>query len=828
MTNSRRIGLWIILAVATIYTLWLAVNWLPLGYSDKEMSAFVSRVWDVQRELKQNGAIPWWTPFYMAGSSYGLNHSQGLYLLPSLLFAQFMDIHAAVKWTSLLAIFAGALAMYFCARYVLKNEWAAALSAIAFMLHPQQIIRAAGAEHLGIIVFFPFMPLTWWLLAKTLDTGRFRDAFWSAVSLVGMLWAHNKMAFVQGVFLGGYFVFRVVRDRQQPPQVILLIKRMAGTGGLSLLLGAWLILPGLVESKHVKLLSGETEQLAGWQRNYAFKSLIGLVDRDGVATASAIRGVQTSLQQQKYQPTTQEQANELRAKIGRVFGLQADAPEKYAGIVLLAALAVTILFNDRRTDRLLFWLLVGMFLVTVMLATGLDTVAGANLETWGAVFGLDGVGGSIRGMALLGLAAVAVFLYYFYRCKLTTPAKRLWAGVALAAFLFLPAFQILAMAPFFKEIRAPFVFYDGSATFFAPLLLGFLVTDVLGGGKWQPRIPMIVGLVSLAMLVDYWPYQKPVKDNGVPARTLQNLEASYRALANDTEPGKTYSFSGRYFHLLGPMYGGKPQVYEAFYNWMCPIGTAALNQNAFTSLENIRSFLNVLNARYVVFDKTDPGAQPQMLAAFRQLYPVHLENEDFAVFRNETARPYISANSKQSAFVGNIRASAPVTLALAGKNHTLVEATLPGEWSRYDLIYTDGTMPGGFPAEWQSKLRTVVAGMPVPLPVEAGQVVALENVGLAPRTKSEEIRFRFTAPRDCVVTIAESWYPYWTAEVDGKPTELKRVDTGLMGIEAKPGPQEIVLRYQKPRQYSLAGWVSLLGCAGCAGVILWGGRRALP
>ena len=88
------------------------------------------------------------------------------------------------------------------------------------------------------------------------------------------------------------------------------------------------------------------------------------------------------------------------------------------------------------------------------------------------------------------------------------------------------------------------------------------------------------------------------------------------------------------------MYGGKPQVYEAFYNWMCPLGTGLLNQQAFSSWDNHRAFLNLLGARYVVFDKTDPGNAiaanaANACATTDKTFPVALENEDFAVFRND-------------------------------------------------------------------------------------------------------------------------------------------------------------------------------------------------
>ena len=83
-----------------------------------------ARLLDVRTpgEFAAGHGLTWWTPFYMNGSSYGLNHSQGFYLLPGLLLAKFVSLPVAIKLTSLLAIFAGGLAMYGCARYFIGGR----------------------------------------------------------------------------------------------------------------------------------------------------------------------------------------------------------------------------------------------------------------------------------------------------------------------------------------------------------------------------------------------------------------------------------------------------------------------------------------------------------------------------------------------------------------------------------------------------------------------------------------------------------------------------------------------------------------------------------
>jgi hypothetical protein len=235
------------------------------------------------------------------------------------------------------------------------------------------------------------------------------------------------------------------------------------------------------------------------------------------------------------------------------------------------------------------------------------------------------------------------------------------------------------------------------------------------------------------------------------------------------------------------MYSGKPQVNEAFYNWMAPVGVGLLNQAGGGS----RELLNLLSARYIVFDKSDPGMQApqfqQLLGAYRQAFPVAHEDDDFAVFRNDTAHPYVSATTKLCLFTGDFRRSPQLALALSGKNYTLVHDG-PRQL-HYERTYDD----------YSATFPPVPESAPLPL----------GDVQLT-RENSQTVRIKLNAPQDCVAVIAESYYPFWHAAVDGKPTEVLRVNCALMGVPLPAGSHEIVLRYQPPRIYGLAGVVSAL------------------
>src|SRR5579862_627797 len=350
LPSATRVGLWIVLAAALAYTAWLGWHWLPLGYSDKEMSATVSRVWDIKNEIVERQHLPWWTPYYMSGSSYGLNHTRGFYLIPFIAFSMFTNLMIAGKLTALSAIFLSAVTMYFCARHFMKNEWAAVLSALAFMLNPELLIRAAGQEHMTIMLFFPFIPLLWLTLARALERNTFRDTFICAVVTVFAWWTDNKQAFISYLFLFAYVLYWLwPRRKQWEPTA----RTCALLAALGLGLGAWTLAPGFVESGYVKLFMGDP--LIGWQKNYAFKSLLGLVDRNGVTTSNAINTVMSRIQANGGHVSSQAELEQVQ----RVMSLTSDSTEKYIGIVLLLVIAVTLLWNVRRVDRRAVWFFVG-------------------------------------------------------------------------------------------------------------------------------------------------------------------------------------------------------------------------------------------------------------------------------------------------------------------------------------------------------------------------------------------------------------------------------------------------------------------------------------
>ncbi len=62
----------------------------------------------------------------------------------------------------------------------------------------------------------------------------------------------------------------------------------------------------------------------------------------------------------------------------------------------------------------------------------------------------------------------------------------------------------------------------------------------------------------------------------------------------------------------------------------------------------------------------------------------------------------------------------------------------------------------------------------------------------------DEIRVRVQADEDFVLLVAESWYPHWRAEVDGRKAPLLRVNGGFLGVAVPAGAHEVRFAYRVP------------------------------
>jgi hypothetical protein len=94
-------------------------------------------------------------------------------------------------------------------------------------------------------------------------------------------------------------------------------------------------------------------------------------------------------------------------------------------------------------------------------------------------------------------------------------------------------------------------------------------------------------------------------------------------------------------------------------------------------------------------------------------------------------------------------------------------------------------------------------------------LVPAEVVSYAP----EEVRIKTRAPAPAYLVLSDSFYPGWTALVDGQPAPIFRANFLIRAVRVEAGDHEVVFRYH-PRSYywgrgiSLAAWVLFILAAG--------------
>ena len=77
------------------------------------------------------------------------------------------------------------------------------------------------------------------------------------------------------------------------------------------------------------------------------------------------------------------------------------------------------------------------------------------------------------------------------------------------------------------------------------------------------------------------------------------------------------------------------------------------------------------------------------------------------------------------------------------------------------------------------------------------------------------IALKVTATRPAMLVVSESWFPGWSALIDGKPAKVLRVDTVALGVSVPAGHHQVSLSYRAPG-FRLGATVSAAALAGVA------------
>jgi hypothetical protein len=224
---------------------------------------------------------------------------------------------------------------------------------------------------------------------------------------------------------------------------------------------------------------------------------------------------------------------------------------------------------------------------------------------------------------------------------------------------------------------------------------------------------------------------------------------------------------------------------------------------------------------YYFFCTVQTGSEPRALRALGVLGVGHLLQDprdapvrglrvaydapDARIQVNPHALPRAFLVARQQVVASESEALAAVTAAaFRPRLAAVTEERVPGVPAGAAAAGPPGAATAGSPG-------AATAGSP-----GAATVTAYER---------ERVAVRSTADRPALLVLTDTWYPGWTATVDGREATVHRVNYVTRGVAVPAGTHRVELRYE-PASWR-AGWiVTLLALLAIAAAVVLGTRRS--
>ncbi len=760
--RAFRIGPAIFALLLACPLVFAAAAWLGLPVSNQELLANFSKAENFYRGILSESGFPWWSPYYLQGTSLAFAWVFMATNATLLCFSIPFGFLAGPKVATLFFIWLGGVGMFLFLRRYSRNALAACLGGCFFVLCPSLLTRAAGFEHYAVVLPMALLPWILWALTGFLRNATVRSAVVLGVVFSFLLLSYTKAALMA---LPVVLVFAAAeyfsRERVGRPAW--------GLAGLAaavvFVLAVVPNLPALRESGFVAMF--EFGPFEGWQRAFSTKSAISWFDRGGVLGEGMDQG---------FAPTT--------LNGGTYLGFV------WAGVLVAMLLRGGARGSDLgRQARLMLALGLGMF----WLSFGPRSVVGGHFE----FLRMSGGAADFTPAVAWFLLAAQVWVVF----RIVPQGSPLWrwvaAGVSLV-YLFVPGFRILEWVPLYANIRAPFDFYHvtGAVLMVAAVALaaGALLAEV--HGHWIRR-GLAATLVVFSAL-DAGVYAQPFFKERLDRQVWTDFLGAQEFLRAAPVEGRVYPVSGRYFYLMTPWISGRALVSEAFNNYLQQRGAAVLQASAFLDDGLLRAYMRVAGVAYLLVDKTDPDTPGDLQERLRGMFPVAFENANMAVLAvpeplgfGFLARDFVAAGSD-----GPEVAMA----ALGGAEHNLAVVGMDG---------AGADEPG---------LRgRVVEGRIAA--VEGGKVEEGEAFLPVARTKMRYQRVEFVPTGQAGwLVFNEAWHPDWRAFAEGKPMELRRAMLAFSAVRTD-GAAGVVFEFLQPWWYGWCAWAAVAGWAAALGFL---------
>jgi dolichol-phosphate mannosyltransferase len=768
-TNSSRTPLLALVAFVAVYTIALGFGWLRQTPSQEELYGDVGRFIAEFGGMFGNGGFSWWGPNFLQGQSNTPYFLSAFPLFFGTLFFHLFGDPEGIKIAALAVIPAAAAAMFVFVRRLTGHDWTAVIAAILYVLSAQMLLRIANFEHWMGSYSYIFPPLILWAFMRIAAEGSWRASAWLAFGWSAMMLSYAKLTFMFAPMAGMFFLWLLL---DQPERRVALVRGTLVALALVLLMAVVLLLPLTREYQWVAAFS--FDNFAGWQQAFSMKNITSVLDR----------------------------ANGLFANMRPDF--VADRGQFYLGLVTLFAVGAVFWWSRKHSEWLatrngvLLRLFVGMTLLALWLSQGPFSVftgaqeflkASQNAPDW---------------IAALMWLMTFIPPFLIYAILPAGPRRGLWAAVLIIIYLFVPGFLLLEKLPMYRDIRAPWGFWE--VGFFAAAVAGAIALQQVFDSMIDKRDRLVVaGLLGVIVMLDASAYFSKFFAPGLPAQTFSDFDRSQDYLKTSLIEGRVYPMSGRYFYLRTPMQSGRGINSEAAWSHFQMRGVRALVTGANSSPGAMQTYMRVGGISHILLDKKDPFTPQEIQDAFAQAYPTGFDSEYIRVLENRDSLAPAFIAREYLAMDPGTEALAPAFLDAAGRINAVPLELGPNQRSFPFLAGTGSTASGIQLAQKYSQ----------------GPGAPFERVPFSePRENPSKMTFDPFGERKGWLVVTEAWHPDWRAYSDGSQIPVYKAFGGLMAVPLgrTNGPIEFV--FSPPRWYDLAVWVSGLSWAGVLGMLL--------
>ena len=724
-----------------------------------------ARAWDFLSAARSVDGLAWWSPTFFEGTSLASDWSFLLSNALLLVFGAPMGIVEGPQ-TALLACMAlGAAGSFWFLRRYTGHKRYAAVGAALFLLCPSLLTHAAGYGHFSLVCAMAVLPWALLGLHFFLHSPSPLAAMCSAATLAAMVLAGGKTGImgIPVVVLFGVTQFFGRPVEQRPTW------RLIGLAGVIFFLLA--VVPNLPALREAGFSAQyEFAPFAEWQHVFSTKSALGLVDRQKILTEGMDAG---------YAPTTSNGGT-------------------YPGLVLIAFLALALFKNSLhdslhgRQARTV--LALGLF--SFWLSFGPAGVLGGHLAYLNHAVNAPDFAPALAWFFL----AVQVWVI-FQIIPPEWPGRKVLAGVLSLIYLGIPGFRLLEFLPIYKNIRAPFDFYQASGAvcivFAAAIVIRSFLTEIRSK---RLRAGAAIVIFSLAIL-DVSPYAIPFFKPELSRARYDRFLAAQVFLKSSPLPGRVFPFSGRSVHMLTPVLSGRPLVAGSFDSQLQQRGAAILQGTALASDDQLLAYLRIAGVSHLVVDKSDPDTPRELQDRLRKLLPSGFENDDFLVLENKDSLGFgFQASEFLQATTDDPQVAAA---ALSGARYNL--ATI-----RLDRIADESGLRG-----------KVVGNRLLPVgdaPLKKGP--EFQPLAELPEGTSQHVSLAASGTPGWTI-LNQAWHPDWRAFEGSRPAEIHRAFLGFSAVRTR-GLDPVTFRFEPPWWYpacallSLSGWIAcgLLGFLG--------------